>query len=168
MDRNVEIKAKVADLEAIRERVEAIADRGPIVLEQTDTFFRCAHGRLKLRQCAEAEGELIYYDRADASGPRESRYVVHRTADPVGLRDALSGALGIRGIVRKRRTVYFVGPTRVHLDEVAGLGHFVELEVVLRGEQVVPDGVAVAETLMKKLGIAQSRLVEKAYVDLVR
>ncbi len=169
MNRNVEIKAKVADLDVIRQRVQKLADEGPVVLEQEDTFFACPNGRLKLRRFAHAaEAELIYYERPDSAQPKESRYVVHRTSDPDGLGQALKAALGVRGEVRKRRTLCLVGRTRVHLDEVEGLGDFVELEVVLRPHESVSDGVALAHELMARLGIAQDQLVTGAYTDLLQ
>ena len=115
MERNVEIKAKVVELAAVRQVVEGLADSGPMEIEQEDTFFICRRGRLKLRRfvgCSQAE--LIYYERPEGSGPKESRYVVHPTADPDGLGEVLSAALGVRGVVRKRRTVYLVGQTRVY------------------------------------------------------
>lgn len=168
MNRNVEIKAKVQDLQAIRARVERLADAGPTVLKQEDTFFVCPRGRLKLRRFGGgAEAELIYYERPDSAQPKESRYLVHRTRDPDGLRAALAAAWGIRGVVRKRRTLFFVGPTRVHLDEVGGLGGFVELEVVLKSEESVSDGIAAAHDLMAKLAISQADLVTGAYIDLI-
>ena len=168
MKRNVEIKAAVTDLAAVQRRAESLADEGPVVLEQEDIFFHCPRGRLKLRRFAgSAQAELIAYERPDAAGPKESRYVVHRTDDPDGLLDALSIALGVRGIVRKRRTLYLIGQTRVHLDRVEGLGDFVELEVVLSDEQDPGDGLATARRLMAELGIAESQLVEKAYIDLL-
>ncbi len=168
MKRNVEIKAKVADLAAVRRIVESLADSGPTELEQEDTFFACPRGQLKLRRfggCVEAE--LIYYERPEGSGPKESQYIVHPTADPEGLREVLAAALGVRGVVRKRRAVYLVGQTRVHLDQVEGLGEFVELEVVLEPQQNSADGVATARELMEKLGISQSQRVNRAYIDLL-
>lgn len=168
MNRNVEIKAKVVDLEAFRQRVRKLADEGPTVLEQEDTFFVCPQGRLKLRRFARsAEAELICYNRPDAAQPNESRYIVHRVSDPDGLCDVLSAALGIRGVVHKRRTLYLIGQTRVHLDEVQGLGDFVELEVVLRPHERVSDGVAIAHELMGKLGVLPRQLVADAYIDLL-
>jgi predicted adenylyl cyclase CyaB len=168
MKRNIEIKAKVTGLDAIRQIVAGLADSGPMDLEQEDTFFASPRGRLKLRRlggCAEAE--LIYYERPGGSGPKESRYIVHPTADAEGLRDVLAAALDIRGVVRKRRTVYLIGQTRVHLDQVEGLGEFVELEVVLRPEQNPAEGVAVARELMEKLGLSAGQLVDRAYIDLL-
>lgn len=168
MNRNVEIKAKVASLEGIERRARVLADRGPIVLEQTDTFFACSRGRLKLREFADqAEAELIAYERPDTAEPKESRYAIYRTSDATGLRTLLEATLGIRGVVRKRRTLYWVGPTRVHLDQVEGLGAFVELEVVLDTTQRMGHGVAVADDLMVKLGISRADLVQQAYIDLL-
>jgi predicted adenylyl cyclase CyaB len=122
-----------------------------------------------LRRVADStEAELIYYERRDGPEPKESRYVVYRTSDPDTLGQALTAALGVRGRVRKRRTLYLVGPTRVHLDEVEGLGDFVELEVVLQPHETASDGIAVARRLMDKLGIAQDQLVTGAYTDLLQ
>ncbi len=168
MKRNVEIKVAVADLAALRRRTEALAEEGPALLDQEDTFFHCPHGRLKLRRFADARpAELIAYERPDAAGPKESRYVVTPTQDPDGLCRALSLTVGIRGIVRKRRLLYAVGQTRVHLDTVAGLGDFMELEVVLSDEQDTADGTAIARRLMTELGITESRVIEHAYIDLL-
>jgi adenylate cyclase len=169
MNRNVEIKAEVADLAAIEKRVEKLADEGPIFLEQQDSFFHCPRGRLKLRRFADmGQGELIAYDRPDASGPKESRYIVHRTNDPDGLCNVLAEALGLRGIVRKRRTLYRIGQTRVHLDRVEGLGEFVELEVVLDEKQDAREGTGIARDLMRRLGISEDRLLKTAYIDMMQ
>ena len=48
------------------------------------------------------------------------------------MKTILEQILPVTGSVRKRRLVYHVGQTRVHLDRVEGLGDFLELEVVLR------------------------------------
>jgi predicted adenylyl cyclase CyaB len=83
------------------------------------------------------------------------------------LREVLSAALGERGTVRKERALYLLGQTRVHLDEVQGLGPYVELEVVLEPGQSPEDGTRVARRLMKDLGISEDRLVRTAYIDLL-
>jgi predicted adenylyl cyclase CyaB len=83
------------------------------------------------------------------------------------MRQALTHALGTVGRVRKRRRVYFVGQTRVHLDEVQGLGSFLELEVVLAPAQSVEQGQLVAHDLLAALGVADTDLVAGAYVDLL-
>lgn len=167
MPRNVEIKARVDDLCAVSARAAEIATEGPFEIAQDDSFFTCPNGRLKLRAFSADSGELIFYRRADEGGPKESFYVRSPTASPDTLREALSLAWGTAGRVRKRRRLYLVGRTRVHLDQVEGLGPYLELEVVLADDEPVDAGVAEAHAVMASLGIATSQLVEGAYVDLL-
>ena len=167
MARNVEIKARLADPAATRRLVEAAADGPPESLAQTDTFFEVPRGRLKLREVAGRDAELIWYERGDTPDPSESRYEIVRVADGSALRELLGAALGGRAQVVKRRLVFHVGRTRVHLDEVAGLGSFLELEVQLAAGERAPEGAAEARTLMERLGIREAWLVAEAYVDLL-
>ena len=168
MARNVEIKARVADLDALAARTAAIADSGPVEIPQDDTFFRCDNGRLKLRAFEDGRGELIFYRRPDADGPKVSFYVLSPTDSPDTLREALTLANGQEGRVVKHRTLFLVGRTRVHLDRVQGLGDFMELEVVLSDGESPEDGVREAHALMARLGIARDALVTGAYHDLLR
>jgi len=168
MARNIEIKARVDDPAALRERAAALADEGPIEIAQDDTFFRCTAGRLKLRAFSNSHGELIFYRRSDEQGPKESFYIRTATAEPDTLREALSLAYGEAGRVRKQRTLFLAGRTRIHLDKVENLGHFMELEVVLHDGESAEAGVLEAHELMKRLGIEASRLIDRAYVDLLR
>jgi adenylate cyclase class IV/GNAT superfamily N-acetyltransferase len=167
MARNVEIKARVADIASLGRAVAAAADQGPIEILQDDTFFRCPSGRLKLRTFSPTSGELIFYQRPTATGPKVSSYLLSTTSTSHTMREALSQALGVVGRVRKRRTLYRVGRTRVHLDDVEGLGHFMEIEVVLTDGESAQAGHAEADALMARLGIDASQLVEAAYVDLL-
>ncbi|MFP5259482.1 MAG: class IV adenylate cyclase, partial [Acidobacteriota bacterium] len=131
MARNIEIKARIPSVDAIEAAVAALADAGPMPIAQDDTFFPCPNGRLKLRELAATEGQLIFYQRPDAAGPKASHYDIAPTEAPAALRQVLAKALGVCGRVRKNRTLYHCGRTRVHLDRVEGLGEFLELEVVL-------------------------------------
>lgn len=167
MARNIEIKARLAGIPELLPRVAALATGGPEEIDQDDTFFRCAGGRLKLRTFADDRGELIFYRRADRQGPKESSYLIAPTAAPGALRELLARSNGEAGRVVKHRTVYLAGRTRVHLDRVEGLGDFLELEVVLRDDEDAAAGVAVAHVLMDRLGVRADQLVEGAYVDLL-
>jgi predicted adenylyl cyclase CyaB len=167
MARNVEIKARVEDIAALREKVASIADRGPQVIHQDDTFFPCWTGRLKFRRFSEREGELISYQRPDSAQPTESQYARTSSHEPDALTEVLSQALGVRGVVRKTRTLYWTGQTRIHLDDVEGLGTFLELEVVLEPGQSTSDGSEIARQIMERLNIREVDLVESAYIDLL-
>jgi len=167
MPRNIEIKATAEDPAALQSRVEAIADQRPTELHQVDTFFRSSTGRLKLREFGDSPAELIYYRRSNVAGPKESSYLVAPVPDPEALKQLLDASNGTLGVVNKRRLLYLVGQTRVHLDQVEGLGSFVELEVVLQDHQTTDDGVVIAQDLMKKLNIREDQLVDTAYFDLL-
>jgi len=167
MARNIEIKARVSDLDGIARSVATFADSGPIEIAQDDTFFKCQRGRLKLREFADGSGELIFYRRPDQAGPKESFYLISPTSAPGDLREFLSLALGQAGRIVKARTLFMVGRTRVHLDRVKGLGQFLELEVVLGEDEPEAVGVEEADALIQRIGIDRSQLIEGAYVDLL-
>ena len=167
MPSNIEIKAVLRD----RTRVEAIAarlsDTGPEVIHQEDVFFFCEGARLKLRILGSDRGELIRYERSNVADARCSKYEIARTSDPLILLEILTKTLGRVGAVKKIRTLYLIGQTRVHLDQVSGLGDFLELEVVLRAEQSEMEGKTVVETLLSTLGIGEQDLIGEAYIDLL-
>jgi predicted adenylyl cyclase CyaB len=165
---NIEIKARCADLAAARAVAERIATRHLGVDEQTDTYFGTRRGRLKLRESSLSGGQLIPYLRPDRSGPKRSDYQVLPVAEPEPLKRALAEILGVHRVVRKRREIFLKGNVRIHLDEVEGLGTFLELEAVYDGE-----AAAEAEehrklaALMRELGVAEADLVDVSYEGLL-
>jgi len=167
MPANIEIKARVRDFADIKSRAEKLSDTPVEVIPQEDTFFNVPQGRLKLRVLSSDRAELIYYTRPDQEGPKRSDYHIARTSDPENLKRVLELSYGIRGVVKKTRYLYLVGQTRVHLDDVQGLGQFMELEVVMREGQGDAEGQAVAEDLMASLGVERSDLIDGAYMDLI-
>ncbi|HTP00466.1 MAG TPA: class IV adenylate cyclase [Anaerolineales bacterium] len=167
MPSNIEIKARARDFAEIRRRAAKLADAPVEVIPQEDTFFHAPKGRLKLRVRGQGPAQLIYYERPDQDGPKRSDYQIFETTEPEPLKLTLGKALGVRGVVRKTRYLYLVGQTRVHLDDVEGLGQFMELEVVMQPGQPDADGQAIARELMSKLGVKPADLLEGAYMDLI-
>jgi adenylate cyclase class IV len=168
MARNVEAKWRCADLAPLRERALALGAREAGVLGQTDTFFPAPAGRLKLREFADGSAELIAYRRPDAVAGRISEYHRAETAEPAALRRVLRYALGEAVTVRKRRLLLLHGNTRMHLDEVEGLGCFVELETVLTdGEDAEAAGRREFAQWVRRLALAEADLVPLAYADLL-
>jgi predicted adenylyl cyclase CyaB len=167
---NIEIKAKANEPDRLRRVLENLCASPGEVIFQEDVFFHTlkGKGRLKLRILAPDRGELIYYERDDFVGPKPSNYLIMSCADPNALKILLSTALGIRGVVKKQRLLYRIGNARVHLDDVHGLGFFVEVEVVLHDAQTSEDGKFVAEEIMKKLGVCKTDLIAEAYIDLLK
>jgi adenylate cyclase class IV len=168
MPRNIEIKARIASVEALLVPARALADGDAEVIDQDDTFFAVVQGRLKLREFADGSAELIHYHRADGPEARPSDYVRVPVADAAAFRDALARGCGVIGRVRKRRLLLRLGQTRLHLDRVEGLGEFVELEVVLREGQSDDEGRAIADGWMRSLGLQHAPRLGGAYLDQLR
>jgi len=168
MPRNIAIKARIDAVEALLPRARALADGAAELIEQDDTFFAAAKGRLKLREFADGSAELIHYHRGDGLEARPSDYVRVPVDDAAALREALARGCGVLGRVRKRRLLLHLGQTRLHLDQVQGLGDFIELEVVLRQGQGDDEGRAIAEHWMRRLGLQHAPRLGGAYMDLLR
>ncbi len=167
MPTNIEIKARAPEFDALKARAEQLSDSPAQTINQTDTFFFTSKGRLKLREFGAGAAQLIYYERPDQEGPKRSDYHVSETREPARLKSLLSLALGVRGTVQKVRRLYMVGQTRVHLDDVQNLGHFMELEVVLNPGESEEHGQAIARDLVAALGVKPADLLENAYIDLL-
>ncbi len=167
MARNVEIKAYAKNYVRQLELAKTLADGSSQLLVQTDTFFNSPKGRLKLREFPDRDAQLIYYHRNDQSGPKLSSYHITHTPNAEQLKLTLRDTLGELAVVKKRRTLLMSGRTRLHFDQVEGLGDFIELEVVLRDEEHLEEGEQEAQTLMHELTIQDTDLIETAYVDLL-
>jgi adenylate cyclase class 2 len=166
--RNLEIKARYADLTAARAAACRLGARPTGVELQTDTYFLVPHGRLKLREIEGQPAVLIWYDRPDHRAARLSAYQLVPVADAPALKAALAAALGVRGEVRKRRDIYLWHNVRIHLDEVAGLGTFVEFEAVLgsaEDERQAPDHLT---QLCQELAISSADPIAPSYAELLR
>ena len=162
--RNVELKA--VDPDPARTLALALAlgvsDEG--VLVQRDTYFRVASGRLKLREEEPGDAHLIAYSRPDDPAVRVSSYRVLPAAD--GTLAALSETLGVDVVVEKRRHLLLCETVRIHLDEVSGLGSFVELEAVAEPESDLYRERAQVDHLIAELYIGAP--LEGSYSDLLR
>ena len=164
--RNLEAKFRVDDPSLARRRAEAVGFSMRATLDQRDTFFGVAHGKLKLRE--EAEGAaLIRYGRVRAGALEVSEYEIVPVADPGPLRAMLAAALGVLAEVRKQRTLLLRRNLRLHLDRIDGLGSFGEIEAVIApGETPALYRAELAE-LLATLEIGPDNLIRKSYFELM-
>jgi homotetrameric cytidine deaminase len=165
--RNIELKARDRDPGRTLELALELGaeDRGEI--SQRDTYFKGARGRLKLREQDPGPAELIQYRRADEVSARTSDYRRVCVADAAALRDALDDAHGTLVVVDKRRRLLLWEGVRIHLDEVGGLGHFVELEAIAAGGSDLSQEREKVERLRGELRIEDADLVAEGYSDLL-
>jgi predicted adenylyl cyclase CyaB len=165
--RNIELKCRVRDADAMRRAIETIATHRFGVIHQIDTYFITSQGRLKLREADPGAAQLVAYNRADASEARASDYRLVPVENPGALKTALAETLGVFAVVDKRRELFFFHNVRLHLDDVAGLGMFLELEAVvgpLADESLCRRRLA---SLTQSLAIAASDLLSGSYSDML-
>jgi adenylate cyclase class 2 len=163
--RNVELKARDPDSSASLEVCRALGAEDRNTIEQRDTYFKVARGGLKLREEQPGRPHLIQFERASEPQQRESRYRIIEVSDGPALCAALAAAIGIRGVVAKRRHLLLWQSVRIHLDEVEQLGTFIELEAVAPpGSNLTHEHRLVAE-LRDALGITDERLVALGYAE---
>jgi predicted adenylyl cyclase CyaB len=165
--RNIELKARLQDLHAARETARGLATAGMSVQEQVDTYFHCREGRLKLREVPGRPAELIGYARANTPEAKASDYTLIRVEQPEALKQMLSATLGVRAVVRKRREIFLHHNVRIHLDEVAGLGTFLEFEAVLGPEVDDATGHAQLAELSNRFGIGAADRLPASYGDML-
>lgn len=188
LNENLEIKARVLDVDGIQSAAKGLATEYLGIMQQKDTYFDCREGRLKLREikweqksdtndAPDQSAELIWYVRSDTETAKPSRYRMMEVKDPESLAMTLTDSLGCRDIVSKRREVMLYKNVRIHLDEVEGLGHFMELEAVQPGDSAIDSAdsadfdsgvqLGLLDWMMEQLGVTREHLIASSYVDLV-
>jgi len=162
---NVEIKAKCSDQEKVREILKSHDADFKSVDRQIDTYFKVPTGRLKLRE-GNIENYLIFYEREDKEGPKQSNVILYKTESRSNLKEILTKSLGVLAVVDKQREIYFIDNVKFHLDNVQGLGTFMEIEAIDTtgniGKEKLLDQ---CNHYLKLFGTQESDLLENSYSD---
>jgi len=165
MPRNLELKAtypSIADATRIANRLGAVREG---TLRQTDTYFLAGPDRLKLREIRHDHAELIFYRRPDTSSTRYSEYTVVRVSEPARVKRLFSRLFGIQVMVVKKRILFLYKNARIHIDSVAGLGNYIEFEVlVLHGKK---QAESLMGLLQDEFQIRRKSLIGGSYSDIL-
>lgn len=171
--RNIELKARLASLDDARAVCRELAEFSAEE-RQVDTYFRCQHGRLKLRERRlehhapdSSDDQLVWYLRPDAETVRPSDYLLLPVNDAAALKSVLAAALGVLVVVEKRREIFLYRNVRIHLDRVERLGDFLEFEAVLGPGDDDAAGAELVRELAGRFAITPAMLVEGSYSDLL-
>lgn len=164
---NIEIKARTNKIADIRNYLLANHAAYKGVDFQTDTYFNTSKGRLKLRQ-GNIENNLIYYERNNQAGPKQSDFSLLEIPDPETLKKILTAAAGIKVTVEKQREIFFIGNVKFHLDLVPQLGNFVEIEA---SNKYAPHSTAQLNEqcnfYMQAFNITPDDLIDISYSDML-
>ena len=167
MDINYEFKATCSNLP----EMEAILlKHHPLFIgtdHQADTYFNIGNGRLKLRE-GNIEHALIYYQRTDTAGAKQSDVTLYQHKPDALLKEILQKALGIKVIVDKKRKIYFIENVKFHFDKVEGLGEFIEVEAIdFNGSIGIEKLMAQCKYWAAILGISEKDYIAQSYSDLL-
>ena len=167
---NIEIKARTQQPDQIKSILEKLGADYQGIDHQIDTYFMVPDGRLKLRQ-GNIENSLIFYQRPNQTGPKASSFLLYHPASKNSdqLKKLLATALGQKIVVDKHRAIYFLENVKFHVDQVVGLGDFVEIEVMDKaetGEILLLEKTC--KKYMKLFKIKESDLVDGSYSDLLK
>ncbi len=171
--RNVEFKAELRDSDLARSICARLGARHVVTMRQTDTYYRVANGRLKKRESVilEPDGpieepvEVIYYHRSDTPEPKVSTFTSYSESEARG--HFGTGDLPVWLVVRKKRSLYMLGPTRIHLDDVEDLGSFVEFESMISKSHTQAKARQANEKLRVALGPMLGEPIACSYSDLL-
>ena len=164
---NVEIKARCNDASFIRNYLLTNGADYKGTDEQTDTYFNVLNGRLKLRE-GYIENNLIFYERTNQAGPKNSHFQLVKIEDAMGLKEALTKSNGVKVVVKKKREIYFIKNVKFHIDEVPGLGSFTEIEAGNKTADLSQGELqAQCEFYLKAFGIEEKDLIEVSYSDML-
>ncbi len=164
MPTNLELKAKVKSINDIKLLLNDIGATFSCKMVQVDTYFNVRNGRLKLREIDEKESQLIYYERNESTTEMWSNYLIVKVEEATRLKEVMAASNGIRAVVKKLRELYTYENCRIHIDEVEGLGSFIELEVIHNDS-----GTKTKElyNMMKeKLSVEIEEIINTSYSDI--
>lgn len=165
--RNLELKARDPDPVRSISTCLTLQARDEGFKEQRDTYFEVRRGRLKLREAVGVAAELIAYKRPDDPRWRESRYRILEVTDAAEMKAALSDTLGVKAVVAKRRHLFRLDGVAIHLDEVEGVGSFIEFELAASLTSDLAPQHLKLESLRSAFEILDRDLVAGSYSDLV-
>ena len=164
---NIEIKAKTSRATEIRNILKQNKAKFIGLDHQIDTYFKVQNGRLKLRE-GNIENHLIYYERGNQKGPKQSKVSLFNTSSKSPLKDMLRKAIDILAVVDKKREIYFIDNVKFHIDKVKGLGNFIEIEAIDKTGKIGKKKLLEqCNYYIKLFGIKNADLLSNSYSDLL-
>jgi len=163
----VEVKARCKNQDEIRGYLKEHHADYKGIDHQVDTYFNIPKGRLKLRE-GKTENFLIYYERLDKEGPKQSKVALFASEPGSTLKEVLAKALGVLAVVDKKREIYYIENVKFHVDVVEGLGTYVEIEAIDMDANIEKDKLnEQCQKYINDMGIRDQDLIAVSYSDLL-
>jgi predicted adenylyl cyclase CyaB len=165
MPANIELKIKIKNFNPVKKKLKSIGLKPLKILKQKDIYYEAPKGLLKLR-IENNKCELIKYSRSESGPERISDYRIIEIKEVADPEKFFRTMFNEEAIVEKERTLYLYKNTRIHLDKVAKLGNFLELEsVVVRGKKKAKKEF---DVVIEMLQLDVKSQIRKSYRDLIK
>ena len=163
---NFEFKARSSDINSAEKKLHSLSPKFIGEDHQVDTYFNVEKGRLKLRE-GNIENSLIYYERKDVAGSKQSDVLLYSFQPDSSLKGILTKVHGIKVVVDKRRRIYFIDNVKFHFDTVENLGTFIEVEAINKNNIAIEKLQEQCNFYADFLGIKSSDYESQSYSDLL-
>jgi len=173
-----EVEVKVpADHDAVRDALAAAGAEEGATVEQADTYYDAPHRdfastdealRVRRVRTGDTEDARLTYKGPKVDTRSKTREEIETGVEDADDAGAILEALGFSpaATVRKRRTYFAVGEYAVVLDDVAGLGEYVEVEREVPAADV-DDARDAAYELLETLGLDPADQIRTSYLGLL-
>jgi predicted adenylyl cyclase CyaB len=165
----IELKARINNVNDFKKRLSLLDAKYVGKFHQIDTYFKVPQGRLKIRETENKNSaEVVFYKRPNVPDIKKSHILLIQVQPPETAKELLSKFFSTKIVVDKIREIFIIGETRIHLDEVAGLGTFVEFELPTANKvEEINNSKSLLANLCVKLGIKKEDLEALSYADLL-
>ncbi|MDF1557154.1 MAG: class IV adenylate cyclase [ANME-2 cluster archaeon] len=171
----VEIKAPLSEREAVMSK---LIEHGCTYLGhriQSDTYYNAqdrdfAKTDEALRIRKDGECHLITYKGPKVGTISKSRKEVELEISSPEVADELLTCLGYSKVmnINKTRDNYRLDQYTISLDNVRGLGDYIEIETAAQTEGEVPHKVENMIALFTSMGLTKDILITKSYLELLK
>jgi predicted adenylyl cyclase CyaB len=162
----IEFKAPVVNLISLDEQVRALGADFMHARREQDLCFDFPDGVLVLRQPEGASADLLTYHRHSRGELQFVDVEVAEVRQPREVGAMLRGRFGVRVELEKTRRTFQWRRTQIQLDQVFGLGMFVELQTL-----AISNDDATAESELREvlgaLGIDPHTSEVRSYADML-
>ena len=159
------VRLQVSDPRSVRGHAVAYAANDPEPVKQTDQYYRAEDATLLLRTVGDSRVELVTMRPTSTPNVFEREVKRLRTGFQTDSYMTIQHGRGPE-VVLERRT-YRIEEALVHLDNVRGLGDFVEIEAVVGSDDDVRRARHLVGEIITNLGLEDEREVKETYGELV-
>jgi len=171
----VEIKVKIDDLEKVAQALHKL--NAVFIAEnlEVDAYFQhpardFAETDEALRIRAVKNNYQLTYKGPKLDTKSKTRLELTISISDGNIGKKIFEYLGFKPVmeIKKKRRIYQIGSVYVMLDNVEGLGTFIELETEVSNEKEISEKREDLIKLMVKLGISEDRFERRSYLELMR